>query len=147
MCAEATFATSANLVSFASKIGSARSHHHLGTVGRPVLSYVAILRSYALQGEHSVHLCLTMHSVHYTFLGVGTYLEDIRKAFKNSGWSVSQLLEATKLKCDRSSLHRKLHGKQRLTMSELLALAKPFDIKIDLSRKSLANALGLDLNR
>ena len=49
---------------------------------------------------------------------------------KTRKWSVSRLLEASGLECDRSSLHRKLHGKQPIDDAELQKLVNALEITV-----------------
>lgn len=48
--------------------------------------------------------------------------DQLLAAMKGRRWSVRRLLDASKLDCDRSSLHRKLHGKQPMSHEEIQAL-------------------------
>lgn len=56
--------------------------------------------------------------------------EQLLAAMKGRDWSVSRLLEISGLECDRSSLHRKLHGKQALSADEIQALVNALGITV-----------------
>jgi len=51
-------------------------------------------------------------------------------AWKNSGLTIEGLLKATDLTMDRSTLHRKLHGKSPISIKELEELARVFGLRI-----------------
>lgn len=57
------------------------------------------------------------------FDGVKSLPEQLRAALAAKGWTIPQLLEASGLTCDRTSLYRKLHGKQKLSTDEAQTLA------------------------
>lgn len=57
------------------------------------------------------------------FAEVKSLPEQLRAALEVKGWTIPQLLEASGLDCDRTSLHRKLHGKQKLSTDEAQKLA------------------------
>lgn len=50
-------------------------------------------------------------------------VEQLNAARIKRGWSVAQLLEASGLDLERSTLHRKLHGETPMTGDELEACA------------------------
>jgi lambda repressor-like predicted transcriptional regulator len=56
--------------------------------------------------------------------------EQLLAAMKTRGWSVSHLLKVSQLTCDRTSLHRKLHGKQPLVTDEVHALVNALGITV-----------------
>lgn len=51
-------------------------------------------------------------------------------AMEARGWTVQQLLDESGLKCDRSSLQRKLKGEQGLSFDEIQALVDVFGFPI-----------------
>lgn len=59
-----------------------------------------------------------------------TFAEQIRAAMKNRKWTVEHLLVASGLECSRSSLNRKLRGKQPLDPAEIQALVNALDIAV-----------------
>lgn len=59
-----------------------------------------------------------------------TIPEQILTAMKTRKWSVRQLLVESKLKCDRSSLQRKLKGEQPLDPPEIQALVDALGITV-----------------
>lgn len=61
---------------------------------------------------------------------MATLIEQVRAAFKRSGWPVQKLLDESGLTCDRSSLHRKLHGEQPASSTELEAMATALGVTL-----------------
>ncbi len=61
-------------------------------------------------------------------------------AMESKEWSVGRLLRTSRLKCDRSSLHRKLHGNQPITQEELQALVDALEITIEVAPKRRGRA-------
>ena len=53
-----------------------------------------------------------------------TIAAQLHAAMGAKGWSVPRLLKESRLKCDRSSLHRKLSGTQKLATDEAQQLAE-----------------------
>ncbi len=51
-------------------------------------------------------------------------------AMRDRGWTVEHLLAVSKLDCDRSSLNRKLRGKQPISHDEIQALVNALDITV-----------------
>lgn len=66
-----------------------------------------------------------MHTVHSH--DVKSLAEQLHDAMVKKEWSVPQLLKESKLKCDRSSLQRKLTGEQKLSTEEAQILAAVLD--------------------
>lgn len=58
---------------------------------------------------------------------VKSLAEQLHAAMVAKGWSVPRLLEESGLECDRTSLHRKLKGEQKLSTEEAQALANALD--------------------
>ena len=56
--------------------------------------------------------------------------EQLLTAMSDRGWSVQRLLDESGLECDRSSLHRKIHGKQPLAQEEIQALVNALGITV-----------------
>lgn len=54
---------------------------------------------------------------------VRTITEQLLDAFEKTGWTVAELLSRSGLDIERSSLHRKLHGEQRMNVDEAQVLA------------------------
>lgn len=59
-----------------------------------------------------------------------TIPEQLLNAMRQRNWSVRQLLEESKLRCDRSSLQRKLKGEQPLDPDEIQALVNALEISV-----------------
>ena len=60
------------------------------------------------------------HCALYFNSRVRTLAEQLLAALIEREWSISKLLAESKLRCDRSSLHRKLHGRQKLSAARRL---------------------------
>lgn len=65
-----------------------------------------------------------MHNVHCTYTDVKTIAAQLREAMEGKGWSVPDLLRKSRMRCDRSSLQRKLSGAQKLSTDEAQKLAR-----------------------
>lgn len=63
-------------------------------------------------------------------LGVKTIAEQLHAAMRAKGWSVPRLLSESGLPCDRTSLQRKLRGKQSLDAKEIQALVDALDATV-----------------
>jgi transcriptional regulator with XRE-family HTH domain len=56
--------------------------------------------------------------------------EQLLTAMKSRGWSIQRLLNESGLDCDRSSLSRKLHGKQWLSSDEVQVLVNTLEVTV-----------------
>lgn len=56
-------------------------------------------------------------------MGTLSLREQLRLALRQKGWTVAKLLDESGLRCDRSSLDRKINGRQLLRTEECQALA------------------------
>lgn len=59
-----------------------------------------------------------------------TIPEQLLQAMKNRGWTVGQLHKQSRIKCDRSSLQRKLHGQQGLKTEEIQKLVNALGVAV-----------------
>lgn len=71
---------------------------------------------------------------------VRSLAEQLFAAMEAKEWSVSKLLDESGLKCDRSSLQRKLHGQQKLSTDECERLAEVLGITIAFAPERRAKA-------
>lgn len=71
-------------------------------------------------------MCINLDGAQCTLYmcDVKSLAEQLHDAMLKKGWSVPQLLAASRLKCDRSSLQRKLTGEQKLSTEEAQKLAE-----------------------
>ncbi len=65
-----------------------------------------------------------MHNVHCTWVEVKSIAAQLHAAMEAKKWSIPHLLRESGLKCDRSSLQRKLAGLQKLSTEEAERLAE-----------------------
>lgn len=69
-----------------------------------------------------------------------TLAEQLRSAAHDKGLPIAKLLEESKLKCTRSSLSRKLAGKQILATKDAERLADVLDVTLVWAPKSQRQA-------
>lgn len=62
--------------------------------------------------------------------GVKSLAEQLHAAMTAKGWSIPRLLKESGLKCDRTSLQRKLRGKQVLDAEEIQALVNVLEVNV-----------------
>ena len=56
-------------------------------------------------------------------MGTLSLRDQLRLALRKKGWTVARLLDESGLTCDRSSLDRKINGRQPLRTEECQAIA------------------------
>lgn len=62
-------------------------------------------------------------------------IRELHAAWAEKGWSVETLLERSKLRCDRTSMGRKIRGIQGVTVDEIQSIARALGLRLVLQRR------------
>lgn len=63
-------------------------------------------------------------------MGTLSLRDQLRHALREKGWTVARLLDESGLECDRSSLDRKINGRQILRAEECQAIAAALNTQL-----------------